>query len=105
MTDFLLFPYIRWHIFVVLIPSIILWILYGKYFWKHKSIFLIITILSFIWGYKFDQTASVQKHLWFFDHNLGIYFYSLPLEEYLFLIFVPQEVVAIHLIIWRKLYG
>ena len=101
--EFWNFPYIRWHIIFVILPSIIIWTLYWRYLIKYKQTIIWIAVLSFIWGIIFDWVASPILKLWFFDNNLGVYFLGLPIEEYLFLIFVPQELTAILLLIRKNL--
>jgi lycopene cyclase domain-containing protein len=58
------------------------------------------TILSPIWGFFFD-TDAVTSGLWFFNQHfsLGIEILGLPVEEWIFLFVVPQELTAILLII------
>lgn len=93
------YPYVRWHIIFVFIPSILIWLCYWRYLVQYKQTIVWITILAFLWGLVFDLVASSYLRLWFFNNNLNIYFFGLPLEEFLFLIFVPQELVSILLII------
>lgn len=103
MSWFLQYPYVRWHIVFVLIPSIVLWVLYWPFLIRYKKTIVWITCLSFLWGFMFDLVASPLTGLWFFSHNLNIYFFGLPLEEYLFLLFVPQELVAILLLLRKSI--
>jgi len=96
------YPYLKWHIIFVLIPSIVIWMWYWKYLIKYKKTLLWITGLSIIWGFIFDLVASPILKLWFFNNSLNIYFAGLPLEEYMFLFFVPQELAIIFLLLRRK---
>lgn len=98
------FPYIRWHIIFVIIPSSIIWLLHWRYLIKYKQTLFWIATLSFLWGLIFDLVASPLLRLWFFDNNLRIYFLGLPLEEYLFLLFVPQELTIILLLMRRRVH-
>lgn len=95
------YPYLLWHSIFVFMPSIVIWILQWRYLIKYKHTIIWISVLSFLWGIVFDWVASPMLGLWFFNHNLNIYFLGLPLEEYLFLLFVPQE-LAIILLLIRK---
>lgn len=97
-------PYLRWHIVFVIIPSIILWAVYWRYLIKYKKTILAITLLSFFWGSIFNLVASTVLHVWFYRNTLGIFIFGLPLEEYMFLLLVPQELSAILLLGYKKLY-
>lgn len=96
-------PYLRWHILFVIIPSLVIWIINWRFLIKYKQTFLWITVFSFIWGFIFDLVASPILNLWFFDNSLYIYYLGLPLEEYLFLLFVPQGLTAIMLLIRKRI--
>ena len=102
MESFLLpnLPYLRWHIIFVFSVSIIIWLTHYRYLTKYIKIYIWITILSIIWGYTFDMDA-LRNNLWFFNsiNCLGIDIFNLQFEEWLFLIFVPQELTSILLLI------
>jgi len=98
-------PYLRWHLIFVITPSIILWALYWRYLVKYKKTILAITVLSFVWGLLFNLVASTALHLWFYRNTMGIFFLGLPFEEYVFLLFVPQELCVILLLCYKKIYG
>ncbi len=105
LSNFFDLPYVRWHILFVFIPSVLIWLFNYKYLLKFKRTFIFITVFSFIWGLLFDLRASVQYNLWFFNktHNLGIWFLGLPIEEYIFLLFVPQGITAIFLLMRKAI--
>lgn len=100
-------PYARWHIFLTIIPSIIIWSVWGKYLWQYKRTFIILTIGAFIWGFPLDILSVPVFHVYGFDqvHNTGISFLGLPLGEYLFFLLVPQEAIAVTLLIRRFVRG
>lgn len=100
-------PYMRWNIIFVFVPSIIIWFFYWKYLLKYKKTILYVTVGSFVWGLLFDLVASPILNVWHFNsmQNLGISFLGLPLEEYLFILIVPQELTAIVLILRKDFYG
>lgn len=55
-----------------------------------------------------DMTASVWLRIWHFNNikSLGISFLGLPVGEYFFLLFVPQELIGIFLVMRHLLkYG
>ncbi len=98
--------YIRWHILFTFLPTIVLWAIWGRYFLKYKKTILVISVLCIIWGFLFDITASPILHVWYFPTagKIGIWLWKLPLEEYLFLLLVPQELTCIFLLMRRVLY-
>lgn len=100
-------PYMRWHLLLVIIPSIILWGIWGKYLLRYKKTFFLITLGAFAWGFPLDILSVPVSHIYGFNpvHNVGISFLGLPLEEYLFFLLVPQEAIAVTLLVRRKLYG
>ncbi len=97
-------PYLRWHLIFVITPSIILWALWWRYLIKFKKIILEIATLSFIWGLIFNLVASTALHVWYYDNTIGSFFLGLPLEEYIFLLLVPQELCVILLLCYKKMY-
>jgi len=80
---------------------------WGKYLLSYKKTFLLITLGAFLWGFPLDFLSVPTSHIYDFHptHNLGISFLGLPLEEYLFFLLVPQEAVAVTLLIRKKVYG
>lgn len=65
--------------------------------------FIIITVLSIVWGYLFEVRA-LSSGIWWFNptKNLGINIFDIPIEEWFFLFVVPQELVAIILTIRKN---
>lgn len=99
-------PYARWHILLTIIPSMIIWTVWGKYLLRYKRTFIILTIGAFLWGLPLDVLSVPVFHVYGFDpvHNTGISFLGLPLGEYLFFLLVPQEAIAVTLLIRKYLY-
>lgn len=97
----------RWHILFTIIPSILLWSIWGEYFLRYKKTFLFVTLGAFLWGLPLDLLNVPLLHVYYFNpvHNLGIRFLGLPLEEYLFFLLIPQETVAMILLLRRRIYG
>lgn len=98
-------PYLRWEIIFVFVPSLIIWAFFGSYLIKYKKIILKIAVASFVWGLVFDLVASPTLGVWHFHptENLRITFLGLPIEEYVFLTFVPQELTSILLLVKKIL--
>ena len=99
------YPYLFWLSIFVFLPSILIWAIYWNFLKKYFRLFVFITIFAFVWGIFFDIVGSSLWHIWFYTHNLNLYFLGLPLEEYLILLFLPQELAAILLLIRKKIYG
>ena len=97
----------RWHILFTLIPSILLWTFFGKYLLRYKKTILFITLGSFLWAIPVDVLATPILKIYFFNptKDLGIHWLGLPLEEYLFILLIPQVITAIALLIRRRMYG
>lgn len=95
------FPYLRWLLFFALLPSIFLWGLQGKYLILYKKTILIIFLLSFFSGIATEIIAVDILHLWYYSplFHHGFFFLGLPLEEYLFLIFFPQMLTCVLLLV------
>lgn len=81
-----------------------MWVFNWRYLIKYKKTLVLITIASFVWGLIFDIVASSVLQLWFYNDNLNIYFLGLPLEEYIFLIFVPPGLVSLFLLVRRRIF-
>ena len=100
-------PYMRWDMLFIFIPTFLLWVFGWRYFRRYKKTFLFVAVFSFLWGLPFDILATPVFHIYFYNpvHNLGVSFLGIPLEEYFFLAFVPQEMTAITLVARKILYG
>lgn len=99
------YPYIAWLTIFVFIPSILLWVFNFNYLKKYFKVFVVVIIGSFIWGFCFDIVGSVLWHTWTYYNTLGPWFLGLPLEEYLILLTLPQELTVILLLLRKKIYG
>ena len=99
------YPYIRWHVYFIFIPSFAMWIFNWKYFLRYKKTFAFITLFIFLFGLPTDIIASVILHLWYYNplQHFGPFMLGLPLGEYAFLLFFPQEFVALLLLLRRRL--
>jgi|SRR3990172_10673691 len=98
-------PYLFWLIVFVLIPSVLVWAFYWRYLKSYIKIFVVITICAIVWGLGFDLVGSTTWRIWSYSNTLNIYFLGLPIEEYLTLLFLPQQITAILLLLRRKIYG
>ncbi len=99
------FPYLNWLIIYCVTPSILVWILFWRKLIVYKKVFLVVTIISLVWGFALDQVASVWLKVWFFEKNLNLYFLGIPLEEYAFILLLPQQMVAWFILLKKEIYG
>lgn len=89
----------------VIVPSILLWLRHGDYFKQHLKIFAIVSACAFFWGLSFDVVGSTLLGVWSYHNDIGIRFLNLPLEEYILLLTLAQELTAMLLLLRRKIYG
>jgi hypothetical protein len=97
-------PYLFCILTLGVLPSIIVWICFWSYLKQYGKVFLIGTICAVLWGFFFD-VVGIHWGVWFYTHTLGISYFGLPLEEYILLLLVPQQVIALLLLVRRKIYG
>ena len=99
------YPYLSWLVIFVFIPLAVLWFFNFRYLKNFGKIFAIVAIGSFIWGVGFDLVGSPLWHVWSYHNTLGVWFFGLPIEEYMILLALPQELAVIFLLIRKKFYG
>lgn len=93
--------YIRWLTAFVWIPEIIDITIYRDIIKHHWRIFPATTVVATSIAIPWDYFA-IKENLWYFPGNiLGIWFLGMPLEEYLFFIFLPWMIVLIYLFFYR----
>ena len=95
--------YIYWLIIFVWLPIIVLWAINWKYLSQYKKTFLYCIIWALIFSIPWDIWA-VQTQIWLFpqDTNIGFWIGGLPLEEYLFMIFVTLLISTIALLLRKR---
>lgn len=79
--------YIRWLIAFVWIPEIISVSIYRDVFVKHWRIFPAVIIITLVIGIPWDY-FGIKQGVWFFPGIIGIWIFGIPLEEYLFFVFL-----------------
>lgn len=97
--------YIIWFVIFVIIPLVFLWSVYFQTLLKYKKVFYLCIIGSIIFSFPWDYIASHEK-IWYFTkpYILGIVFFGIPLEEWLFYTFVTILFASITVLLWGK-YG
>ena len=96
--------YLHWLIIFVWLPLVILWTANWKYLARYKKTFLSCIGWALAFSIPWDLWA-VQAQIWLFpqDTNIGLGIGGLPLEEYLFMIFVTMLISTITLLIKRRI--
>ncbi len=92
--------YIYWLLIFVWLPLVILWLFNWKYLLQYKKIFLYCTIWALIFSVPWDIWAT-QSQIWKFPagSHIGLTIGSLPIEEYLFIIFVTIFISTLVLVL------
>jgi len=79
--------YIRWITVFFLLPEIVFLITQHKIIKKHWRIFPAVIIVTLTVGLPWDY-FGIKDGSWHFPNILGVLILDIPLEEYLFLIFI-----------------
>ncbi len=95
--------YPLWLCIFVFLPLILIWLFEFKKLRKYGRVILLAEVASFIFATPWDMIA-VKDKIWYFTepHILGIWLFGLPIEEYLFIIFVALLFVSIVLLLWER---
>jgi lycopene cyclase domain-containing protein len=95
--------YINWLTIFVWLPLAILWMTNFRVMWKYKRTIGFCVFCALVFSVPWDLWAIYTK-IWIFpaDTNMGLWFAGLPLEEYLFIIFVTILLSTITLILREK---
>lgn len=86
----ILSAYFTWHIIFVLFPSLLLLVTFRNFYRRYPKTILRLVLICFLIGFPWDVLVT-DLGVWSFGRQkvLGVWFAGLPLEEILFLIFVP----------------
>lgn len=97
------YAYPVWLVIFVIIPILLLWIWKFAFLRKYKLVFLLAIIGSIIFSLPWDYIAITER-IWYFEkpYILGIWFLGLPIEEWLFIIFVTQLFSTITVLLWKN---
>lgn len=99
-----MYSYIIWLTIFVWLPLAILWSVYPFVIQKYWKIVFSMASLSCLGGIPWDLWA-VHKGIWYWTagKTIGLSWLVLPLEEYLFIFFVPMLVATLTIIFYKKL--
>lgn len=98
-----MFTYIKWLLIFVWLPTLILWSTNFNLLKRYKKTLWFCVFCALAFSVPWDFWA-IKTKIWVFpqDTNLGIWFGGLPLEEYLFIIFVTLEISTLTLVLKHK---
>ncbi len=99
-----MYEYPLWLLVFVIVPLIFLFVRF-KELKRYKLTFLFAVIGSTIFSLPWDYIAINEK-IWYFTepHIFGFWLLGLPIEEWIFIVFVTLLFSAITIIIYKK-YG
>jgi lycopene cyclase domain-containing protein len=100
-----MYEYLLWLLIFVFSPLVILWIIRFKDLRQYKIIFFLAPIGSIIFSFPWDYVA-IKERIWYFTepHIVGIWLLGLPIEEWLFIIFVTLLFSTATILLYKK-YG
>lgn len=96
--------YLIWLASFVWFPTLILWFLFPKLLWRYRITLFHAAIFALIFSVPWDILAT-KTNIWQFpkESNIGIYIGGLPLEEYLFMVFVTILISSVTIVAKYKL--
>ena len=96
--------YLVWLFLFVWSPLILMWVLNWRYLLQYKHTVLCCIGWALLFSIPWDVWA-VRTQIWLFpsDTNVGFWIAGLPLEEYLFMIFVTMMISTVTLLLKRRL--
>ncbi|OGH42612.1 MAG: hypothetical protein A3H79_03435 [Candidatus Levybacteria bacterium RIFCSPLOWO2_02_FULL_36_8b] len=85
-------------------PTLLMWIYNFKILRLYKKTLFACVFWALVFSVPWDYWA-IKTKIWNFPNNtnLGIWFGGLPLEEYLFIIFVTFEISTLTLVLKNKI--
>jgi lycopene cyclase domain-containing protein len=100
-----MYEYPFWLLIFVILPLAILWIFKHKNLMRYKLSLISCIIGSIIFSFPWDYIV-IKKKIWYFTdpHIFGTWFLSLPVEEWIFIIFITLLFSSITILLWEK-YG
>lgn len=99
-----MYSYLLWLAVFIFLPLFTLWIWHYQYLSKFKPVFLLTIVGSLIFAFPWDHFA-IKEHIWYFTkpYIVGIWLFGLPLEEWLFIIFVTFLISTTTVLLWKKM--
>ncbi len=95
-----MYTYIGWLALFVWLPLLTLWVLYFQTLRRYKRTMIFCVFWALVFSVPWDWWA-IRTRIWIFppDTNVGIWVGGIPLEEYLFIIFVTALISTITLVL------
>jgi lycopene cyclase domain-containing protein len=96
--------YLKWLTFLVCLPILVLWLTHWKALFMYRRTVTLCILSGLLFGIPWDYWA-ISTRIWEFppENILGIWIIGIPLEEYLFLIFVTMLISTITLVLKTRL--
>lgn len=96
--------YFTFEIFALIVPSIILWIFAYRILSRFIIPILFVVLINQIFLIV-EHFAINYWDIWFYpaEKITGIYYWQVPLEEYIYLIFSPFIAASVICLIYQKL--
>jgi lycopene cyclase domain-containing protein len=96
--------YIRWLAAFVWLPLAALWITHPRLMLEHKKTLASSAFLALVFSVPWDVWA-IGSGIWSFpkDNLLGVYILNVPIEEYLFIVFLTLLVSTVTLVLRKHL--
>jgi lycopene cyclase domain-containing protein len=94
-----------WLSIFVFLPILGLFVFFGRRLLKYWRVIGLSIIGALIFSVPWD-IISVKEHIWYFEepYIVGWWYAGLPLEEYLFIIFVTALFAMVSVLAWER-YG
>ncbi len=98
----MLHSYLIWLALFVLAPTGLLWAFYSKVLKRHWRVIFLAPVYALIFSIPWDY-ISIQERIWYYQtpYIAGLWIFGLPLEEYLFIIFVTLLFANISAVVWN----
>ena len=96
--------YIKWLAVFVWLPLAVLWITHLRLVLEHKKTLASGALFALAFGVPWDVWA-IGSGIWSFPQNnvLGVYILNVPIEEYLFIVFLVLLASTITLVLRARL--
>lgn len=97
------YSYLLWLLLFVWLPTLLIWVGNFHLFWKYKHTILCTVVLTLLFSIPWDIYA-IKSGIWYFPKPsvVGIFFLSIPLEEYLFMATVALLISSVTILVKYK---
>src|SRR5215510_12410235 len=101
----MMYSYPVWLLLFLTLPLAFIGIFKFQTLMKYKWVLILTTLGCLIVSVPWD-ILSVNDHIWYFSkpHIFGIWLWGLPIEEYLYILFVGLLSSSVTILLWER-YG